>query len=211
MASRLLASTARSPITSGFRCRRRSGWCGSGRSSRTLDLKLGSVSAKDQKTRSSILPLGLDVVTGLQKAGPGLTPIVGAFRGPFEFMRTQQTLQRPGGIVGDVGSEAEFAARPQYAGEPHQHFVLNEAAFPVPAFRPWVRMDQVDPRQRMLRKPADEICGIVEMQADVAQVFAFDSGEPLGHAVDERLDADEALVGLALRLRRQVFAAAESD
>ena len=72
-------------------------------------------------------------------------------------------------------------------------------------------MDQIDPRQRLVRKPGDEIDRIVEMQTHIAQVFAFDRGERFRHAVDERLDADKAGARLALRLRNQELAAAKSD
>src|SRR5271169_149123 len=49
------------------------------------------------------------------------------------------------------------------------------------------------------------------MQAHIAQLLAFDRGERFGHAVDERLDADEAGAGQVLRLRDHRFASAESD
>ena len=49
------------------------------------------------------------------------------------------------------------------------------------------------------------------MQADIGEPCALDRGERLGHAVDERLDADEAGARIALGLRDQMLAAAEAD
>ena len=58
---------------------------------------------------------------------------------------------------------------------------------------------------------ASQVHGVIEMQPDVLQLAAVDGRERLGHAVDERLDADEAGARPLLRLRDQIFAAAEAD
>ncbi len=49
------------------------------------------------------------------------------------------------------------------------------------------------------------------MQPDILQLAAFDGRERFGHAVDERLDADETGARPFLGLRDQIFAAAETD
>ena len=49
------------------------------------------------------------------------------------------------------------------------------------------------------------------MQPDVVERARLDSGERLGHAVDERLDADEADLRLPRGFGQQVFAGAETD
>ena len=72
-------------------------------------------------------------------------------------------------------------------------------------------MDQVDPRQRCLRQPGQELGGIACEQADVADVGGLDLREDLRHAVDVRLAADEAGRGEVLRFRRKMLAAAEAD
>ena len=48
------------------------------------------------------------------------------------------------------------------------------------------------------------------MQPDVGELALVDRGQRLGHAVDERLDADEAGARIALGFRDQVLAAAEA-
>ena len=48
------------------------------------------------------------------------------------------------------------------------------------------------------------------MQPDVVELALVDRDQRLGHAVDERLDADEAGARMPLRLGDQMFAAAEA-
>ena len=61
------------------------------------------------------------------------------------------------------------------------------------------------------RQPGDQVHGVIEMQPDIVQLVGFDGGQRFGHAVDERLDADEAGVRLRLRLRDHELAAAKAD
>ena len=49
------------------------------------------------------------------------------------------------------------------------------------------------------------------MQPDIADLTRVDRRQRLGHAVDERLAADEADARIAKRLRDQVLTAAEAD
>ena len=49
------------------------------------------------------------------------------------------------------------------------------------------------------------------MQPDIGETARRDGGQRLGHAVDERLDADEAGARMLLGFRDQMLAAAESD
>ncbi len=72
-------------------------------------------------------------------------------------------------------------------------------------------MDQIDPRQRRVRQPGQQLGGIAGEQADVADVGGLDLREDLCHAVDIGFAADEAGRGEVLRFRRQMLAAAEAD
>ena len=67
-----------------------------------------------------------------------------------------KALQRPGGVIGNIGDEAQLAAGPQDAGELRHRLILNEAALPMPPFRPGIGMDQVDARQRRFGQPRDQ-------------------------------------------------------
>lgn len=49
------------------------------------------------------------------------------------------------------------------------------------------------------------------MQADVVQLFSFDGCERFRHAVDERLDSNEAAMGILLRFPDQMLGAAKTD
>src|SRR5580700_11067856 len=119
-----------SPTTAGCRRLPRSASCASGRRGGSSKSPASNF-AEDEKARSPVFARGFGVVTRLRKAGPGLAPIVRALRGPAKAFRSQQALQRPGGVIGDVGHEAEFALRPQDASQAGHHLILNEAAFPM--------------------------------------------------------------------------------
>ena len=57
----------------------------------------------------------------------------------------------------------------------------------------------------------DQADGVVEMQTHIAQPIAFDGGERLGHAVDERLYADKSGVRSLPGSGDHGFAAAKAD
>src|SRR5262249_11033771 len=52
---------------------------------------------------------------------------------------------------------------------------------------------------------------IAEVQADIAEALGRDRGQRFRHAVDERLDADEAGLRVALGLSDQMFTATKAD
>ena len=60
------------------------------------------------------------------------------------------------------------------------------------------------------RQPGQHVGGVAVVQADVGEAAVVDRSERLRHAVDERLDPDEAGPRVALRLRHQMLAAAEA-
>ena len=119
--------------------------------------------------------------------------------------------QRPGAVIVDVADEAEFAAALQEARHRRDRRVLHEAPLPVPPLRPGIGMDQVDPRQRLRRRPRQQFGGVAGEQADIADIVRLDLREYLRHAVDIGLAADEAGVRKRLGFGDQVLAAAETD
>jgi hypothetical protein len=54
----------------------------------------------------------------------------------------------------------QHAARPQDARERAQAGILDEAAFPVPTFRPWIRIKQIDARKACRRQPCRQRGGV---------------------------------------------------
>ena len=119
--------------------------------------------------------------------------------------------QRPGDVVVDVADETKFAIRFQHARHRGDGGVLHEAPLPVPPLRPRVGMDQVDPDQRLRRRPGQQLGGVAREQSDVADAVRLDLRQDLRHAVDVGLAADEACLRIRLRLGDQMFAAAKSD
>ena len=97
------------------------------------------------------------------------------------------------------------------ARQPLEAVILDEAPLPVPPFRPRIGIEQVDARERARRQPVDQRAGVAEMQADIAELVGIDGGERLADGVDEGVAADEAAARVRLRLRDQMFGAAETD
>src|SRR3984885_8233393 len=119
--------------------------------------------------------------------------------------------QRPGAVIVDVADETKFAIRLQRTRHRSDGAVLYEAALPVPPLRPRIGVDQIDPRQRMRRRPCQQLSGVAREQPDITDVMGFDLRQYLRHAVDVRLAADEAGLRKRTRFRDQMLAAAESD
>src|SRR5580704_11549244 len=178
--ARRMGSIPPSPTMNGFRTRRRGAWYAFGRFGKPVSFGgWRSNFTENQKARRALFARGLGVVARVDEAGPRFSPIVGALRRPFEIRRAQQALQGPGGIIGNIRHETECPAWSQDAGEPRHRGVLHEAPLPMPLFRPWIGVNQVDARQRVLRQPGKQVHGVVEMQPDVLQLAAFDSRECL--------------------------------
>ena len=72
-------------------------------------------------------------------------------------------------------------------------------------------MDQIDPRQRLRRRPGQQFGGVAGVEPDIADVVGFDLRQDLRHAVDIGLAADEPDLGKCLRFGDQMLAAAKSD
>ena len=89
-------------------------------------------------------------------------------------------------------------------------FVLHEAPLPVPPLRPRIGIEQIEPDEARGRQPRQQVGRVAVMQPDVVELALVDRGQRLGHAVDERLDADEAGARMPLGLGDQMFAAAEA-
>ena len=155
--------------------------------------------------------LGFASISRHGVVGPWQAPVVGPLRGPGEIRRPREMRQRPGAVIGDIADEAKFALRSEHPRHGGDGRVLHEAPLPVPPLRPRIGMDQVDPRQRMRRRPCQQFGGIAREQPDVADAVGFDLRQDLGHAVDIGLAADEAGARKGARFRDQMLAAAESD
>ena len=103
--------------------------------------------AENQKARRPLLARSLGVIARRGKVGPCVAPIVGALRRPRKCGRAQETLQRPGGVVGNVGDEAQLTAALQDAGDLRDGRILNKAPLPMPTFRPGIGVNEIDARQ----------------------------------------------------------------
>src|SRR5690606_2069305 len=105
----------------------------------------------------------------------------------------------------NVGREAEYPAISQDTREPVQVDRADEAPLPVTLLLPRVRVEEVDTCKRPFRQPVKQPCSVVIVEPQVRAWDLIDLGDELCHAVDERLDADEAGVGIAPRFIVQMF------
>ena len=119
--------------------------------------------------------------------------------------------QCPGAVIVDVADEAKLATWFDDARHRGHRGVLHETPLPVPALRPGIGMDQIDPRHRSRRRPCQQFGGVAGVEPDIADVVGLDLRQDFCHAVDIGLAADEPDIGKRLRFGDQMFAAAESD
>ncbi len=124
------------------------------RQSRDFQIAIKSADpSKSQIGGAPAFAFGFAAVARHRVPGPGQAPVIGSLRSPDEIRRARKMRQRPCAIIADIADEAKFAAGPQHACHRGDGCVLHETPFPVPSFRPWVGMDQVDGRQRFVAAP----------------------------------------------------------
>src|SRR5215475_9551421 len=109
---------------------------------------IGRAAFENQITGKPAFALGLGLIPGAGEARPRSAPIVRTLGGPLEFACAHQVRQRPGAIVGPVGYEPKRSTRLERPRDGGDRCVLDEAALPVPAFRPRIRMDEIETRDR---------------------------------------------------------------
>jgi hypothetical protein len=120
-------------------------------------------------------------------------------------------LERPCRVIGDIGGDTEFAAGAQNAPYLGNRMLLNEPSFPVAALGPWIRLNEIDPRQRFLCDAGQQFPGVSGMKPDICDVLCSYGRECLGHAVDERLNSYEPGFRICFCFGNEMFAAAEPD
>ena len=72
-------------------------------------------------------------------------------------------------------------------------------------------MNEIDPGERRIGEPRDQSKRIIEIEPNILKAFGLDARERLGHAVDERFDANKADVPVRFGLRKHRLAAAKTD
>ena len=115
-----------------------------------------------------------------------------------------------------IGAEAEFAARLEFGGDQIERSVVHHPSLGMARLGPGIRVQQIDERQRPVGHAAQHLQRVAVMQADIRQgrvrtIIARDVNERLGDAVEERLGADEAVVGQHVGPLGEMLAAAEAD
>ena len=103
------------------------------------------------------------------------------------------------------------AAGPHHPSERLDHRMRNDPALVVSPFRPGVGIENEDAGKEGVRRRFDETLRVAATQPDVDELLALNSRKRGDDAVEKRLAADEADVGVLLRPFDQVLAGAEAD
>ena len=140
-----------------------------------------------------------------------MAPVVRAARRPAEVGTRQEPSQRPAGVIVDVGGVTDLGPLPHHAGELANQLLVDDSPLVLPALRPGVGIEDVDPRQGSVGQSGDQRLRFAAADAQVREAAFVDRGAELGDAVDEGLAADEADIRVFSRARGDVLAAAEAD
>ena len=119
--------------------------------------------------------------------------------------------QRPVEIGRVIGRNAEFAAGLHLGRDQGERPVVHHPPLGMARLGPGVGMQQIDHRQRPVRQPAEHVERIAHVDPDIGQPLVADMAERLGDAIEERLAADEAMVGQQVGAIGEMLAAAEAD
>ena len=72
-------------------------------------------------------------------------------------------------------------------------------------------MEQIHTFKRRVRQPRQNVQSIAHVQPDIAELISLNVLQRPDHTVDERLAANESMLGMQFCLPRQVFSGAETD
>ena len=81
----------------------------------------------------------------------------------------------------------------------------------MPAFRPGVGIEKIDPVQRGIGQLTQKLNRIIVMQADIIETGAPDGRHQFGQPIDKGLASEMANLGMGLGIAQQMLAAAKAD
>ena len=120
-------------------------------------------------------------------------------------------LEHPGEIAHVVAGKPQLGSGAHGSRERVERRPRDEAALVVAEFGPGVGEEDEDAAQACRRKCRDQEPRVVDEEAHIVEPATLDFGEEPSDAVLEDLGADEGVLGMGRRLRREVLARAEAD
>src|SRR5690242_1690223 len=120
-------------------------------------------------------------------------------------------LKRPACVIHDVGRDPKLAALAQQTRDLNQIFRADEAALVMPHLWPWVGKQEIECAETSVWQSRQYFARVAHVQTYVRHLLIDDLSNELRGAVDERLAADEAPIGMQLRLRGEMLAAAKAN
>ena len=119
--------------------------------------------------------------------------------------------QRPVEIGRIVGGQAEFAAGLELGREQVDRAVIDHPPLGVARLGPRVGVEQIEEAQRAVGHALEHFERIAAPQPDIGEMLVADVAERGRDAVEERLGADEAVVGQHVGALGEMLAGAEAD
>ena len=110
-----------------------------------------------------------------------------------------------------VGRQAELAAGLQLGREQVDRAVVDHPPLGVPRLGPRVGVEQIEEAQRAVGNALEHLERVAAPQPDIGEMLVADVAERGGDAVEERLGADEAVVGQHVGAVGEMLARAEAD
>ncbi len=129
----------------------------------------GYVRLNRQIGGTPVLAKSLCLVARSRPAWIGRLPVVGIRRLPGEAAMRCAGEQRPVDVAVYVRREAENPSALQYPSEPVEIDRADEAPLPVLLLRPRVGIEEIDPRQRCVRQPVEQLRRVVVVDAQIGE------------------------------------------
>ncbi len=110
-----------------------------------------------------------------------------------------------------IGAEPEFPAWLELGGDQVKRPRIHHPALGMPGLGPGIGMEQIDEAERGIGQPLEHVQGVAHVEPDVGEMAVADMAEGADDSVEERLAADEAVIGQEVGAKSEMLAGAEAD
>lgn len=155
--------------------------------------------------------LGLLFIAGLGPIGRTPAPIFGASGGPLEIRMRADVTKHPGQIALVIGRVAKFGPVLERSRERIECRRPDDPASMMAQFGPRIGKEDEQATERGRRQTGNHVSRIALQNSDIGQALIGNVAQRARDAIEKRLDADEADIGMGSGLPSQVFAAAKAD
>lgn len=169
------------------------------------------VPTKGQERRWPAGVPGLLFIARFRPIGWTSAPIFGASGRPLEIRMRANVSKHPSQIALVIGRVAKFGPVLEHARESIERRGPDDPATMMAQFGPRIGKEDEQATNRRRRQTSDYISRVALQNSDIGQSLIGDVAQRARDAIEKRLDADEADIGIGPGLPSQVFAAAKAD